>query len=127
MRGMWEDTLSESFVDIGTKHVNEDGYTAYNVLHFSGYRWEISEGIAGLERPDNVDEVVDRYVESIIPTAQPGEVWEATVGDGEKVRVMPYVSYDGKAVEFFSPEVIYLQSDIPIRRLIITAEGEYVG
>ena len=52
MRGMWEDTLSESFVDTGTKHINEDGYTAYNVLHFSGYRWEMSEGIAGLERPD---------------------------------------------------------------------------
>ena len=67
-----------------------------------------------------------RYATSIITTAKPGEVWEVTLEDGRKVRVMPHVSY-GERVEFFGPEATYLLEDILDRRLIITADGEYVG
>ena len=124
--GLWLDEKTGCLVDIRSR-VDYGIGVSYNVL-FRGGRGYLGSGAGwvGANDPDERDAAATRYATSIITTAKPGEVWEVTLEDGRKVRVMPHVSY-GERVEFFGPEATYLLEDILDRRLIITADGEYVG
>ena len=125
--GLWYDEDTQCIIDTSsvatssdvritarTYRQNEDGiwllYVAFNIPD-SGRKEDLA---------------LINYLEDTPPPTKLGEVWEIVLEDGEKTRAFAYPMSDG-SVEFFTVKGIFFSENTPNRRLLITAEGEYVG
>lgn len=75
-----------------------------------------------------LDEAVDRYLATLTPPQpepQMGEVWEVTLDDGSKARAL--AESRGEVGIRCASTWAWFPDELPDRRLLITADGEWVG
>ena len=120
----------------------ETGYLVFTTPQGKAY-WVLSRGDArpvvwtchaGESTPDAPQAALDRYVATLTPPQpepQPGEVWEVTLDDGSKARALAESRHDGKVgircASRCASTWAWFPDKFPDRRLLITADGEWVG
>lgn len=123
--GLWYDPETKCIIDTSSiatapnvsarmYQQNEDGV------------WMLYIGYAIQDSERTEDIALSNYLEATLPQTQPGEVWEIVLEDGEKLLAVTYESFDG-SLPFFTSKGVYRPESSRFRRLLITAEGEYVG
>ena len=123
--GLWYDEDTRCLVDTSSVSISSDISARVYQQNDSGV-WMRYTGYALQHSKRTEDITLDNYLRTCTPKPQPGEVWELTLPEGDKIRAVPYPPNDG-SVEFFTARGIFLLEDRILRRLLITAEGEYVG
>ena len=126
--GLWLDEETGCLVDTASRRVRGSS-TAFKVLQREAEGWTDDEGWTDRTNRDERDQAVDRYVATLAPPQpepQPGEVWEVTLDDGSKARALAESRGDGKVgIRWFT--WAWFPDEFPDRRLLITADGEWVG
>ena len=125
--GLWRDPETGYYIDVNSRDWNEFNI-CYNVLYTDlDGRWVLTDGRVGGWA--QVDFAVSNYAKHL-HGPEAGEVWEITTTDGITSRaVVERVYYGGGEYvsQFIGIYGRYTQSDVTSKRLLITAEGEYVG
>ena len=117
--GLWLDEPTGCLVDTASRSVRGSS-TAFKVLQREAEGWTDDEGWTDRTNRDERDQAVDRYVATLAPPQpepQPGEVWEVVSASGTHFLVREAM-HDTCHVGNIAPSG---------RRLLITADGEWVG
>ena len=118
--GLWLDEETGCLVDTASRSVHGSS-TAFKVLQREAEGWTDDEGWTDRTNRDERDQAVDRYVATLTPPQpepQPGEVWEVIVSASGTHFLVGEAMHDTCHVGNIAPSE---------RRLLITADGEWVG
>lgn len=118
--GLWYDEETKYLVDTSPGN--------FETLSRDGNGWVVRTGLPNQKHPDDADTAVDNYLKCIEPRPLPGEVWEITTKDGITSRaVVERVYYGGGEYVSQFLGIYGRYTHVTSKRLLITAEGEYVG
>ena len=123
--GLWYDEDTRCIIDTSSVSISSDIRARVYQQNEDGV-WMLYVGYAIQDSARTEDIALSNYLEATLPQTQPGEVWEIVLEDGEKLRAVTYESFDG-SIQYSSTKGVFLPEYIRFRRLLITAEGEYVG
>ena len=127
--GLWYDEDTRCIIDTSSVSISSDISARVYQQNEDGV-WMLYVGYALQDSKRTEDNALSNYLEDVLPPAEPGEVWEITTTDGITSRaVVERVYYGGGEYvsQFIGIYGRYTQSDVTSKRLLITAEGEYVG
>lgn len=123
--GLWYDEDTRCIIDTSSIATDPNVSARMYQQNEDGV-WMLYIGYAIQDSKRTEDIALSNYLEATLPQTQPGEVWEIVIEDGEKLRAVTYESFDGSH-QFSTSKGVFLPESSLFRRLLITAEGEYVG
>ena len=123
--GLWYDEDTRCIIDTSSVSISSDISARVYQQNEDGV-WMLYVGYALQDSKRTEDIALSNYLEATLPQTQPGEVWEIVLESGEKLQAVTYESFDG-SLPFFTSKGVFRPESSRFRRLLITAEGEYVG
>ena len=87
--GLWYDEDTRCIIDTSSVSISSDISARVYQQNEDGV-WMLYVGYALQDSKRTEDNALSNYLEDVLPPAEPGEVWELVLGDGEKLRAVSY-------------------------------------